>query len=120
MNADFEEIQAGTGNVRRTGSWHVPAALRVRTVTGNVRLDFREATLSAAQTDIEIESATGAIDLILPRDASADISGLTTGTGAVHDKVPNQPAGGAHFVIHGAAGTGSVRIAYSPRILGII
>ena len=119
MNPEPEDIQTGTDNVRRSGLWLVQAALRVLTVTGNVRLDFREAKMTADQTDIEIDSGTGAIDLILPPNASADISGLTTGTGTVHDKVPNQRLGGSHFVVHGTAGTGSVRIAYSPRVLGI-
>ena len=119
MTGDIEDIDAGRDNVRKSGPWTVPPRVRVSTSTGNIRLDFREATLTAPVTDLQISSGTGAIDLILPSGATADLSGLSTGTGAVHEKVPAVPAAGPHFVVHGGAGTGSVRVAYSLRFLGL-
>jgi hypothetical protein len=115
-----EVLRAGTGTLKRTGAWRVPAKLQVMSATGAVKLDFREAVLNDGLVDIEVRSGTGAVDLILPAGATADLSGLSQLTGHVHSAAPAQPAPGhTHFTVHGALGTGGVRVAYKPKLLGL-
>ena len=122
MDADdnLEVLRSGTGTLKRVGAWRVPSELQIMSATGAVKLDFREATLASDLVDIEVHSGTGAVDLILPPGASADLSGLSQLTGVVRSAAPTQPTPGhAHFTIHGVLGTGGVRVAYKPKLLGL-
>jgi hypothetical protein len=91
-----KRLHSGTSTLKRSGAWKVPSRLYVASLTGAVKLDFREALLPAGPIDIEIESGTGAIDLILPVGATVDVSGLVTGTGRVRSAAPSQPASRRH------------------------
>jgi hypothetical protein len=115
-----ELLRTGTGTLKRTGAWRVPSKLQVVSATGAVKLDFREAILNGGHVDIEVRSGTGAVDLILPAGATADLSGLSQLTGHIHSAAPTQPTPEhAHFTVHGALGTGGVRVAYKTKLLGL-
>ena len=115
-----ELLHAGTGTLKRTGAWRVPSKLQVMSATGAVKLDFRDAILSGDQVDIEVSSGTGAVDLILPAGATADLSGLSQLTGHIRSAAPTQPTPDhTHFTVHGDLGTGGVRVAYKPKLLGL-
>jgi hypothetical protein len=108
-----EELRTGTGQLRRDGAWNVPQRMKVVGITGSIKLDFCQARLPLGVIDIELESGTGAVRLILPAGATADNSRFQQGTGSLSSKVPSQPtAGHPHFVLHGFAGTGRVRVGY--------
>ncbi len=114
-----ELLRAGTGTLKRAGAWRVPSKLQVMSATGAVKLDFRDAILNGDHVDIEVHSGTGAVDLILPSGATADLSGLSQLTGRIHSAAPTQPTPEhTHFTVHGALGTGGVRVAYKPKLLG--
>ena len=68
-----EELRTGTGRLR-DGGWSVPQRMKVVSVTGAVKLDFSEAQLPDGAVEIELTSGTGAVRLILPEGATADIS----------------------------------------------
>jgi hypothetical protein len=113
-----ELLPSGTGTLKRTGAWRAPSKLQVVSATGAVKLDFREAILDGGQVDIEVRSGTGAVDLILPAGATADLSGLSQLTSHIRSAAPAQPTPDhAHFTVHG--GTGGVRVAYKPKLLGL-
>lgn len=118
---DAEVLRSGTATLKRTGAWNVPARLRIMSATGAVKLDFRSAIPTSTTIDIEVESGTGAIDLILPEGSTVDLSGLSQITGRVRCAVPQQPMPPyPHFSVHGVLGTGGVRVAYKPKRFGIL
>ena len=108
-----EELRTGTGRLRRDGAWRVPQRMKVVSVTGAIKLDFSEAQLPQGAIEIELKSGTGAVRLILPEGATADISRFQPALGSFHSWVPSeQVPGHPHFVLHGVAGTGRVRVGY--------
>jgi hypothetical protein len=83
-----EELRTGTGRLRRDGAWSVAQRMKVVSVTGAVKLDFSEAQLPEGAIEIELKSGTGAVRLILPQGATADISRFQPALGSFHSWVP--------------------------------
>lgn len=112
------ELRSSVGSIKRIGVWTVPRRLKVSSGTGSIRLDFSAARIEFPEIDIEISVGTGSTRIVLPPGASANVNGVTTGTGQVRSQAPDSPTGTApHFHIHGHTGTGSVRIRYPRRRL---
>jgi len=89
-------LKAGMSTIKRTGSWAVPARLRVQSGMGSVVLDFCDA-----------ENPHPVVDDLVP------------GMGSVKSKVPSRPRPGSpHFVVHGRTTMGSVTIRTRYRIGG--
>jgi hypothetical protein len=116
-----EVLRSGTSTIKRAGNWKVPARLKVQSATGAIKLDFRQATFESNEVDLELEGGTGAVDLVIPEGASADVSGLSQVFGRTSSAVPSESTGhGRHFVVHGVLGTGKLRINYRPKLFGVI
>jgi hypothetical protein len=110
------ELRSNVGSIKRRGVWTVPRRLRVRSGTGSVSLDFSAAHIAFPEIDVEISVGTGSTKITLPPGASANVNGITTGTGGIRSTVPDAPTGTApHFHIHGHTGTGSVKVRYPRR-----
>ena len=50
-------LRSGMSSIRRTGSWSVPARLRVQSVMGSVLLDFSQAEIPHPVVEVELEMA---------------------------------------------------------------
>ena len=115
---DKVELRSNVGSIKRQGVWTGPRRLVIGSGTGSIRLDFSEARIDFPEIDIEISVGTGSTTIVLPPGASADVNGITTGTGGIHSRVPDSPTGTApHFRVRGHTGTGSVKVRYPRRRL---
>lgn len=104
-------LRAGISGLKRTGTWTVPARLRVQSVLGSVLLDFRRAEIRHPVIEVELEMAAGSAKLLVPRGATANVDDLVTALGGITSRVPAQPGpGGPHFVVRGRCGLGSVLV----------
>jgi hypothetical protein len=112
-------LRTGMGSLRRSGSWQVPARLRVQSGMGSVVLDFCEAEIRHPVVEIEFELGAGSARVLLPDNATADVDGLVSGMGSVKSKVPATPRPGAtHFRIYGRTTMGSVTVRRRYRLAG--
>ena len=105
--------------MRRSGSWQVPARLRVQSGMGSVVLDFCETEIRHPVVEIEFELGAGSARVLVPDNATADVDGLISGMGSIKSKVPATPAaGGTHFRIYGRTTMGSVTVRRRFRFAG--
>ncbi len=64
------------GEVRRKGTWVVPARLHLFAAMGAVRIDLREAQVPAGGVDIDATALMGEVKIILPPGLHADVDGF--------------------------------------------
>ena len=67
----------GVGDVKRSGRWTVPTENSFRTWFGNIKLDLRQAQISAAETRIHARALFGNIDLLVPEGVEVDLQART-------------------------------------------
>lgn len=104
-------LRTGMGSIKRAGPWRVPPRIRVLSGMGSVVLDFCDADNPHPVVEVELELGAGSARLLVPDDATADVDDLVPGMGSVRSTVPAAPQPGRpHFVVHGRATMGSVRI----------
>lgn len=109
--AERVHLRTGTGTVRRTGDWQVPAALRLTTSMGTIHLDLSEVRHVPPRIDVEVSTGMGEIVVVLPEGGTADVDGVNGSWGEVKTKVPATPGGsGPHLVVHGKVGMGSLTV----------
>lgn len=103
------ELRAGISDVRRSGTWAVPARLRVWPSMGNVKLDFRRADCPHRLVEIDVNGGAGNLVLILPEGWAVDVDGLRTGWGAVKNRRSGTPGPDGVLVrVTGGMGMGSL------------
>jgi hypothetical protein len=71
--AETKKLRVIISSVERHGRWTVPRTLEVRVFWGNVVLDFREASLGAGVTKIDVRVTMGNLELILPPQLAIDV-----------------------------------------------
>jgi hypothetical protein len=112
-------LRAGMSTIKRSGTWDVPARLRVQSAMGSVVLDFCETVIPHQVVDIEVDLGAGSAKLLVPDEATANVDGVVASMGTVKSSVPSlQRPGFPHFVVHGRAGMGSVTVRRRYRIAG--
>ncbi|MFP5021053.1 DUF1707 SHOCT-like domain-containing protein [Pseudonocardia phyllosphaerae] len=112
-------LRGGFSGLRRRGVWHVPPRLRIQCSVGPVLLDFCDAALPEPVVEVELELGAGAARLLVPDDATADVTGLDAGYGSVRSKVPARSVHGRpHFRIYGHASAGSVVVRHRYTLAG--
>lgn len=98
------------GDVRRSGSWTVPAAGRWETVFGDVVLDLREARIPSAELQIDAGTVFGDIDLLVPEGVIVEVRARTF-FGDVRQEAGDTGSPGApRIVLVGATIFGDVRV----------
>ncbi|RIQ11200.1 DUF1707 SHOCT-like domain-containing protein [Jiangella rhizosphaerae] len=98
--------------IQRRGDWVVPQYYRVKAVFGGADLDLREATLEAAEVEIDIKAVFGGVNIIVPPDLRVNVDGDGV-FGAFNDDTTRgpQPGPGAPVVrITGKAVFGGVNV----------
>jgi hypothetical protein len=104
------ELRAVMSSVRRIGRWTVPSDLLVSNRLGSTELDFTEAVIEHSEVRIKLEVAGGAVKLLLPERASADLNGVRVTAGSMTDKVDLARGGRPHFVLSGTVTAGSLQV----------
>jgi hypothetical protein len=82
---DTKYLTVMFSSVERTGRWVVPRTLVARMMFGNVLLDFRDASLAAGITTLDLSSTFGNIELLLPPWLAIDVEVASIG-GAVEER----------------------------------
>ncbi|MDN5860669.1 MAG: DUF1707 domain-containing protein, partial [Pseudonocardia sp.] len=112
-------LRSGMSRIKRAGRWSVPARLRVQSGMGAVVLDFCDAVIAHPVIDVELALGAGSARLLVPDDATADVTGVVASMGKVTSKIPEVHSPGApHFVVHGTLAMGSLRLRRRYRIAG--
>ena len=106
------------GSVDRTGHWVVPKTLVTRILFGNAALDFRDASMGAGVTTLDVSVTFGNLELILPPWLSIDVD-VSSLAGSVEERHrvaarpdPSQPV----LMVTGAVRFGNLEI--STRLPG--
>ena len=99
----------GVGDVKRSGPWTVPAENSFRTWLGHIKLDLRQAQISATETHIHARALFGNIDLLVPEGVEVE---LQAGTQVGRTKVePGSGIPGApRIVLTGGTFFGDVKV----------
>jgi hypothetical protein len=79
-------------HLERTGHWVVPRHLELRSLFGVVVLDFRDASLAAGMTTVDLGMTFGNVELLLPPWLAIDVEVDSIG-GTVEERhrVPREP-----------------------------
>ncbi|NYI98050.1 hypothetical protein HNR12_004327 [Streptomonospora nanhaiensis] len=110
-------MRAKAGTIARRGNWYVPRRVEVSNPYGDIRLDFRQATLLSDVIHIEVHGPWGQTKIILPESATARAKVDTSWFGSLDSEVPEVPAPPApHFRITGSVKGGSLKVRYRRRL----
>jgi hypothetical protein len=98
------------GDIKRSGAWIVPAECTFRSYFGHIKLDLRDARLSAPEIHIHARAVFGNIDLLVPEGVEVDVRARAT-IGQLKHEAGSPPASGApRIVLTGGTGFGDVKI----------
>jgi len=109
-------------STKRVGPWRVPARLRLHVSVGDVRIDLREAELSAQVTSIEVRGLMGEVKVIVPEAYRVECTGSAVlGEFEHKDSGPTAPAAaGAPLVrVNGAVVMGEVTVYRTAAPVGV-
>ncbi|WP_018684279.1 DUF1707 SHOCT-like domain-containing protein [Actinokineospora enzanensis] len=104
------EYRTVMSSSKREGPWVVPREMSVHNRMGSSEFDFTEAVISHAEVHIRLDVAGGAVDLLLPANASCDSHGVEVVAGSVEDKSGGGGASGPRFILTGRVKAGAVHI----------
>jgi uncharacterized protein DUF1707/cell wall-active antibiotic response 4TMS protein YvqF len=68
-----KQLRVWLSSVECRGRWTVPSELKLRVFWGNVELDFRDASLGAGVTTIDVSVTMGNLEVILPPHLAIDV-----------------------------------------------
>jgi hypothetical protein len=98
--------------IQRRGDWVVPQHYRIKAVFGGADLDLRDASLEAAEVEIDIRAVFGGVNIVVPPDIRVTVDGDGI-FGAFNDDASHrgQPGPGAPLVrVTGKAVFGGVNV----------
>jgi hypothetical protein len=104
----------GFGDVKRSGPWTVPAENSFRTWLGNIKLDLREAQVSATETHIHARALFGNIELLVPKGIAVEVQARTR-LGRTNLQASSEAAGAPRIVLTGGTFSGNVNVRH-PRL----
>jgi hypothetical protein len=106
---DVSEVKA-MGDIKRSGQWVLPSEARFRTWFGAIRLDLRQATITAPEVHIEVRSLFGSIDLLVPEGVAIDLQARPAIGNLKHEAGAEAPLGAPRIVITGGTAFGDVKV----------
>jgi hypothetical protein len=68
-----KKLRVWLSSVERRGRWTVPSQLKLSVFWANVELDFRDASLGAGVTTIDVSVTMGNLEIILPPHLAIDV-----------------------------------------------
>ena len=100
----------------RRGRWAMGDGHSAVAVMGGIDLDLRDAQLESRKVVIRAFALMGGIDIVVPDDCVADVSGVgLMGGFDHHDKAGPPPPGAPVVVVRGLALMGGVTVVRRPR-----
>jgi hypothetical protein len=87
-------LKAGMGDVKRTGPWDVPSRIDAKCSSGDVRIDFSEATCPHREVTLDLDCGWGTILVIVPRGWTLLFESMATGAGDITNKITAPPEPG--------------------------
>ena len=99
----------GMGDVKRSGTWIVPAESSFRTWLGHIKLDLREAQISATETHIHARALFGNIDLLVPEGIAVEVQARTR-LGRTNLRASSGVPGAPRIVLTGGTFFGDVKV----------
>ena len=102
------------GDVKRSGPWTVPAENSFRTWLGHIKLDLREAQISATETHIHARALFGNIDLLVPEGIAVEVQARTR-LGRTNLQAESGVPGAPRIVLTGGTFSGSINVRH-PRL----
>jgi uncharacterized protein DUF1707/cell wall-active antibiotic response 4TMS protein YvqF len=104
----------GLGDVKRSGPWTVPAENSFRTWLGRIKLDLREAQISATETHIHARALFGNIDLLVPEGIAVEVQARTR-LGRTNLQASSGVPGAPLIVLTGGTFSGNINVRH-PRL----
>jgi Domain of unknown function (DUF1707)/Cell wall-active antibiotics response 4TMS YvqF len=104
----------GLGDVKRSGLWTVPAENSFRTWFGNIKLDLREAQITATETHIHARALFGNVDLVVPESFEVDVQAHTEVGRTNLQASPGIP-GAPRIVLTGGTLFGDIKVRHRRR-----
>ena len=102
------------GDVKRSGPWTVPAENSFRTWLGHIKLDLREAKISATETHIHARALFGNIELLVPKGIAVEVQARTR-LGRTNLQASSSAPGAPRIVLTGGTFSGNVKVRH-PRL----
>ena len=99
----------GVGDVKRSGPWSVPAENSFRTWFGHIKLDLRQAQISATETHIHARALFGNVDLLVPEGVEVEVQARTQ-MGRTSLQVGSGIAGAPRIVLTGGTLFGDIKV----------
>lgn len=104
-------ISVTMSSVRRSGHWHVPDRITLKSRFSDVTLDFTQADVRSPVLTIDVDDICSGTDIILPDDFTADINALNClGGSATCRATTSPPTGRVHVVIRGRVRFGALTV----------
>jgi hypothetical protein len=99
----------GVGDVKRSGRWTVPAENSFRTWFGHIRLDLRQAQISATETHIHARALFGNVDLLVPEGVEVEVQARTQ-VGRTNLQASSGIPGAPRIVLTGGTFFGDIKV----------
>jgi hypothetical protein len=97
-------------DVRRAGTWTVPAAGKWQSLFGDVVLDLREARVTSPEVRIDAGSIFGDVELLVPEGVEVEIRARTLFGDIEQEAGETAPPGAARIILTGGTVFGDVRV----------
>ena len=109
LRDDAPERVRTLGDVKRSGSWAVPAESHFRTWFGNVKLDLRQARISDQEIRIHAWTLFGNIDLLVPEGVPVRVL-ADAKLGRVKQEETDPVPGAPRIILTGGTIFGDIKI----------
>jgi hypothetical protein len=104
----------GVGDVKRSGPWTVPAENSFRTWFGHIKLDLRQAQISATETHIHARVLFGNVDLLVPEGVVVEVQAHTQ-VGRTSLQASSVKPGAPRIVLTGGTFFGDIKVRHRRR-----
>jgi len=104
----------GLGEIKRSGPWNVPTRSSFRAWFGHIKLDLRQAHISATETYIDARAPFGNIDLLVPEGVEVEVQARTR-LGRTHLQAGSGTPGAPRIVLTGGTVFGDINVRH-PRL----
>jgi hypothetical protein len=104
-------LKVTMSSINRTGRWHVPERVAVRSRFSTVVLDLTQAEIRTPVLAFDIDDICSSTDIVVPDDFTADLNGLQClGSSATSRVSSAPPAGRVHLVVRGKLRFGALTV----------
>ena len=99
----------GVGDVKRSGPWTVPTESSFRTWFGHIKLDLRQAQISAMEIHIHARALFGNVDLLVPEGVEVEVQARTQ-VGRTNLQASSGISGAPRIVLTGGTFFGDIKV----------